>query len=226
MIHEKDTPVDYVTPDEMKELESSASAYGLGVAELMENAGRAVAQVVEREYGYSPGRSVLVVCGNGNNGGDGFVAARHLSDLGWKVRVMLLTIPAEIKTAEARENWRRLAPPIEVEIITNARMLAERREWMDEPMVILDAIFGTGIRGEIREPALTAIIRINRSRAARVAIDIPSGLDPSSGEIRGTAVEADMTVALHAPKIGLRHRERYTGEIIIVPIGIRESNRR
>lgn len=212
--------MDYVTPEEMKRLESSASSRGLGVGELMENAGRAVAETVDRRYRNPSNMRALVVCGNGNNGGDGFVAARYLSRLGWNVTVLLLSDPAGIKTAEARENWNRLVPPVRAGTARDSGAVSELGAWTEDCRVIMDAIFGTGVRGEIREPMLTAIDKINHSSAAKVAIDIPSGLDPATGEIRGTVVEADLTIALHTAKSGLKGREGYTGELIAVPIGI------
>src|SRR4029077_16855939 len=98
--------LDYVTPDEMSKLERGASDYGIGVKDLMENAGRAVAKFVVSRYG--TGRRVCVVCGGGNNGGDGMVAARYLS-ASCEVDVILLTSPEKIRSDEARENWRALA---------------------------------------------------------------------------------------------------------------------
>ena len=80
---------------------------------------------------------------------------------------------------------------------------------------------GTGVRGEVREPIATAIRLINSSSAAKVAVDLPSGLDPASGAVSSAgAVRADVTITLHRPKVGLRDREEYTGEVIVVPIGI------
>jgi hydroxyethylthiazole kinase-like uncharacterized protein yjeF len=214
--------VRYITPERMKELESLASSRGLGVGELMENAGRAVAEVVENRYGSGKSKKVLVVCGTGNNGGDGFVAARYLSQLGWKVKVVLLADPGSIKTAEARENWSKLVPPVRTETAPDAEALGRLKTRMKDQDVILDAIFGTGVRGEIREPAKTAVDLINLSGAAKVSIDIPSGVDPATGQVMGAAVRADLTVALHSAKTGLRGMEQYTGELIAVPIGIRE----
>src|SRR5438309_11426199 len=98
----EDRPLDYVTPYQMSELERGASEYGMGVKELMENAGREVAEFVLSRYG--AGVRVCVICGGGNNGGDGMVAARYLSSR-CNVDVVLLTSPENIRSLEARENW-------------------------------------------------------------------------------------------------------------------------
>jgi NAD(P)H-hydrate epimerase len=127
-----------------------------------------------------------------------------------------------IKTVEARENFDLLAAArVDVSMAGDSEALSERAGLISNAGVILDAIFGTGVRGGIREPMASAIGLINLSKAAKVSIDLPSGLDPSTGEVGpGGAVRADLTVALHAAKTGLRGREDYTGEVVVVPIGI------
>ncbi|MDA4113791.1 MAG: NAD(P)H-hydrate epimerase [Thaumarchaeota archaeon] len=212
---------DFITPQEMREAEARASSYGLDEAALMENAGRAVARVVEERFADIRERKILVVCGLGNNGGDGLVAARYLSGL-WRVRVLLLGRAAEIRTKEASEGWRRLGPAVEKEEVQDESVLLTHRDWFAWAEVILDSILGTGARGEVRQPVAAAIGLINASKATKVAIDIPSGLDPSSGVPGSATVRADITVTLHRAKTGLRGKDEYTGEVIAVPIGIRE----
>jgi ADP-dependent NAD(P)H-hydrate dehydratase / NAD(P)H-hydrate epimerase len=212
--------LDYVTPDEMSRLERGASDYGMGVKDLMENAGRAVAEFVVSRYG--TGRRVCVVCGGGNNGGDGMVAARYLS-ASCDVEVILLTSPEKIKSAEARDNWRALAgTDASVHVAVDAAGLAESSRVFAKSDVIVVAIFGTGVKeGVVREPYASAISSINVAKAPKVAIDLPSGIDPATGAASHPAVKADVTVALHLPKIGLKGREEFTGEVVVVPIGIR-----
>jgi len=218
----EDRPLDYVTPDQMSELERGASEYGMGVKELMENAGREVAEFVMSRYG--AGVRVCVFCGGGNNGGDGMVAARYLSSR-CAVDVVLLTSPENIRSREARENWRALAGTKAVlHIAADAAGLAGSSRVIAKSDVIVVAIFGTGVKeGVVREPYATAISMINGANAVKVAIDLPSGLDPATGAASRPAVKADVTVALHLPKIGLKGREDFTGEVVVVPIGIRES---
>lgn len=212
----------YITPEAMKRLEAGASGYGVSVKALMENAGKGVAEFVASRFGSA--KSICVVCGGGNNGGDGFVAARHLSAR-FPVVVILLTAPERIRTEEARGNW------LALEGTGARRCVADESSAVKglsteitQADVLVVAIFGTGVRGgAVREPYATAISLVNASRGAKVAVDLPSGLDPGSGAASDPCVRADYTLALHRPKVGLRGREALTGEIVVVPIGIRES---
>jgi hydroxyethylthiazole kinase-like uncharacterized protein yjeF len=217
--------LDYITPEEMGELERGASAYGLGVEELMENAGKGVAEFVLAKYGYA--ERICVVCGGGNNGGDGMVAARYLSAR-VKVDVILLTSPENIRSEEARANWHALAgTKAKLHVAEDVAGLVENSNAFAEADAIVVAIFGTGVKGGVvREPYSKAISMINSSLAGKVAIDLPSGIDPATGAASRPAVKADFTVALHLPKIGLKGREEFTGEVVVVPIGIRSLEAR
>ncbi|HLQ03897.1 MAG TPA: NAD(P)H-hydrate epimerase [Nitrososphaerales archaeon] len=213
--------VEYITPEQMMKEEARAASLGIGVGKLMENAGSEVALEVERRYGPLFGRRVLVVAGSGNNGGDGFVAARHLAARGSKVKVLLLSSPEAIRTKEAETNWKRLSEsPVEMLVARDGSELTRLGSEFERAEIVIDAIFGTGIRGEVREPHATAIRLLNASRAKKVALDIPSGLDPLTGEAKGTTVKADVTIALHKAKVGLRRRSEFTGQVVVVPIGI------
>jgi hydroxyethylthiazole kinase-like uncharacterized protein yjeF len=213
--------LDFITPDEMRELEKGASEYGLGVGDLMENAGRGVAEFILSRYGAV--KRVCVVCGGGNNGGDGFVAARYLS-VHCGVKVTLLSSPEKIRTEEARENWHALArTKAELHVVDDVDALAECSSIIAEADVIVVAIFGTGVKGVVvKEPAATAISLINNAKGVKVAVDLPSGIDPETGVASVPTVRADVTVALHLPKVGLKGREEFTGEVVVVPIGIRK----
>jgi len=159
---------------------------------LMEAAGTGLAEAVA---GLAPGGPVRILCGKGNNGGDGLVAARVLRGMGFEV--------------EALEVFAGEAP-------------ADLDAWLEGSGAVVDAIFGTGFEGAPREPAAAAIEAINRCGAPVVACDIASGVDASSGEIAGVAVEADLTVGFHAAKVGHRVApgKWHTGELQIVAIGI------
>ncbi len=165
---------------------------GIPSAQLMETAGTALAEAVAS---LSPQGPVRIVCGKGNNGGDGLVAARHLRSTGFEV--------------ETVELWGDEVP-------------GDLDAWLAGSGAVVDAIFGTGFSGAPREPASAAIDAINRSGAPVVACDIASGVDASSGEIAGAAVEADLTVTFHAAKLGQRIApgKWHTGELRVVPIGI------
>jgi len=216
--------MEYITPEAMGELERGASEYGLGVKQLMENAGRGVAEFVLSRYG--SGRRVCVVCGGGNNGGDGFVAARYLS-ASCRVEVILLTSPEKIRTEEARQNWEALTSTrAEVHVAGETSTVVGLSTTIAEADVIVVAIFGTGVKGgTVNEPCATAISLLNGSKGVKVAVDLPSGIDPATGAASRPTVRADVTLALHLPKAGLRGREEYTGEVVVVPIGIRSVER-
>jgi len=177
---------------------------------LMEAAGSAVAETVA---GLSPEGPVVVVCGKGNNAGDGFVAGRLLRGMGFKVEVLLLWAAEELR-GDAAANLAR----VEAELVGGEGL--DRR--LAGAGAVVDAIFGTGFAGAPREPALAAIEAVNRCGAPVVACDVASGVDASSGEVEGVAVEASVTVSFHAAKLGQRIApgKWCTGELRVVPIGI------
>ncbi|MDX6581312.1 MAG: ADP-dependent NAD(P)H-hydrate dehydratase / NAD(P)H-hydrate epimerase [Solirubrobacterales bacterium] len=176
--------------------------------ELMEAAGRAVAEAAEQLAGPGPAR---VVCGKGNNGGDGLVAARHLAGAGHEVEVLLLSPPGEL-SADAKANLERFDGTVG-EFDPAA---------LDGSGVVVDAIFGTGFSGAARDPAAAAIAAINGCGSPVVAADIASGVDASTGEVAGPAVEATITVSFHAAKLGhwVAPGKRRTGKLRVAPIGI------
>jgi hydroxyethylthiazole kinase-like uncharacterized protein yjeF len=217
--------LEYITPDAMSELERGASGYGLSVKQLMENAGRGVAEFVLSRFGSA--KRVCVVCGGGNNGGDGFVAARYLSAR-CAVKVILLTAPERIRTEEARENWKALSGTgAELHVADDTTTLVGLSSAIAEADVIVVAIFGTGVKGEVvKEPYATAISLVNGAKGVKVAVDLPSGIDPGTGAVSRPTVRADITLALHLPKVGLKGRGEFAGEVVIVPIGIRAETGR
>ncbi len=182
---------------------------GVPSLELMEAAGRAVAEAVA---GLAPEGPVRVVCGKGNNGGDGFVAARLLRGMGFEVEALLLW-PADELRGDAAASFERFGGDL-VEGDPAARLAGSG--------AVVDAIFGTGFEGAPREPAAAAIAAINACGAPVVACDIASGVDASGGEVAGAAVEADITVSFHAAKLGQRIApgKWHTGELRVAPIGI------
>jgi hydroxyethylthiazole kinase-like uncharacterized protein yjeF len=143
------------------------------------------------------------------------------------VKVILLTIPEKIRTREASENWEALAgTKAELHAVDGRAALLEDSSIIADADVIVVAIFGTGVEGGVvKEPYATAISLVNASKGVRVAVDLPSGIDPATGAASIPSVRADVTVALHLPKVGLRGRPEFTGEVVVVPIGIREEPR-
>jgi ADP-dependent NAD(P)H-hydrate dehydratase / NAD(P)H-hydrate epimerase len=177
--------------------------------ELMEAAGRAVAETVA---GLAPEGPVRVVCGKGNNGGDGFVAARLLREMGFEVEALMLW-PGEELRGDAAVNFERFGGEL---------LEGGWDERLSDSGAVVDAIFGTGFEGAPREPAAEAIEAINRCGAPVVACDIASGVDASTGEVAGESVEANVTVSFHGAKLGQRVApgKWHTGELRVVPIGI------
>jgi hydroxyethylthiazole kinase-like uncharacterized protein yjeF len=185
---------------------------GIPSLELMEAAGTALAEAAAEVASPGPAR---VVCGKGNNGGDGLVAARYLAATGFDVETLLLW-PAGELTPDAKANLERLdggfreITPEEV-----ARSLVASG-------VVIDAIFGTGFSGAPRAPADAAIEAISNCGAPVVAADIASGVDAATGEVAGAAVDADLTVSFHAAKLGhwIEPGKGRTGELRVAAIGI------
>ncbi len=194
---------------------------GVPGAVLMENAGRRAADAIEKFLSGAGGKSVAVVAGAGNNGGDGFVIARHLAMRGAKV-VTFLTSPAEKITGEAAVNLnilRKLKHKI-IEIAgEEIKSLSSR---LSESDLILDAVGGTGVCGPLRENLTAIVEQINAASRPVVAVDIPTGLDCDTGEAAGPCVRAAMTVTFIARKKGFDApgAAGYTGEVVVADIGI------
>jgi len=206
----------------MRAIEERAGQLGVSRLLLMENAGKAVADYIAAKMG-AAGRKVVVVAGTGNNGGDGFVAARHLAAYGALVKVFLVGSDGEIRTQEASVNWRILTGmkrSIELIQLPDDSFMDKLRQALSVADVLVDAIFGTGIKGELKDPHASVIEAINRSQAFKLAVDVPSGLDPLTGEVCGRAVEADATVTFHRVKKGLLARRDLVGELVVANIGI------
>jgi NAD(P)H-hydrate epimerase len=206
----------------MRAIEERAERLGVSRLLLMENAGKTVADYIERKMG-AAGRKVVVVAGTGNNGGDGFVAARHLAAYGARVKVFMIGLSENIRTPEASLNWRiakKMNQSIELFQLRDESFMSSIEKAISEADVVVDAIFGTGLRGELKEPYASVIGLINKSGAFKLAVDVPSGLDPLTGEVCGAAVRADATVTFHRAKKGLFARQDLVGELVVANIGI------
>ncbi|MEM1550783.1 MAG: NAD(P)H-hydrate dehydratase [Candidatus Bathyarchaeia archaeon] len=209
-----------ITSREMRALDINSEYFGISRLQLMENAGRCVAEeIASRFKPYE--KDVAVFCGLGGNGGDGFVAARHLICMGFKVSVILAGRGSDISNEEAKKNW---------EALKSLRRSINIREVYDSSLipeikanVIIDALLGIGLKAPPRPPISQLIKKINESDAYRVAVDVPSGIDSDSGEVLGEAVKAHLTVTLHKAKPGLLKAKEYVGELVIRSIGIPEE---
>jgi NAD(P)H-hydrate epimerase len=206
-----------LTPEQAKELDAAAQDRGIAAADLMERAGVAVARACADLCGGVYGRRAVVVCGKGNNGGDGFVAARHLARWGMRVLVVMLEEPSPLSEPTAT-NARRLAEA-DVRVLPFTEGVLERE--LDRADVAVDAIFGTGFRGMPEGIWASAIGALAGSGAPVVAVDIPSGVDGASGGIEGESVRAELTVTFGAAKTGvvLLPGAARAGAVRVVDIG-------
>ncbi len=210
-----------LSPQQAVDLDRETQARRVAADVLMERAGRAVARAVVDLTGGSYGRRVVVVCGKGNNGGDGFVAARHLAT--WGVAVRVLTVdPPEGFREPAAANLTRLA---EVGVAVRACAPALLARELARADVAVDAIFGTGFRGIPEDRWADAIAGLNEGAPPVVAVDIPSGVDGSTGLVEGEAVWSDLTVTFGAPKVGavLMPGAERAGALRVVDIGFPED---
>jgi NAD(P)H-hydrate epimerase len=206
-----------ITSREMRALELNAEYLGVSQLQLMENAGAAVANVVRTRF-RSLKTKVVVFSGLGGNGGDGFVAARHLFAIGYNVAVVLAGRPSEISHDVAKKNCEalyRLQKNMTVHEVYDSSLVPEVNA-----DVVIDALLGIGLKDEARPPVKQLIQRVNRLKAFRISADVPSGLDADSGKAFGEAVRADLTVTFHRAKPGLLKAKRFVGELIVAEIGL------
>src|SRR5919197_1012545 len=210
-----------ITSEQMYSIEQNGdSIFGMRRFLMMENAGHGVADFIVHKFKNLKNKKIVVVCGTGNNGGDGFVASRHLAGYGAKIMVVLLGSPSDLRSEEARLNWGIIEKMDSIEIIFGKEVTDEVRSRIAKAGIILDSIFGTGIKGEIREPYASAIDAINKSNAYILAVDIPSGFDPNTGQIHEKCVRADATITFHRLKVGFARSRKYTGPVHVEWIGI------
>ena len=187
-----------LTPDEAGALDRAAQEAGTPAAALMERAGRAVARAAVDLVGGVYGRRVVVVCGKGNNGGDGLVAARHLARWGMRVVVIVVEHLGTLREPAA-SNLARLS---EVGVRARGWSSATLAHELARADVAIDAIFGTGFRGFPEDEWADAIDGLNAGPAPIVAVDIPSGVNGATGAVEGEAVRAEVTVTFGAAKVG------------------------
>jgi len=197
---------------------------GLPGIVLMENAGRQIAEAARAMLAPGKRARVVILAGPGNNGGDGFVVARHLAMAGIRPEVALLA-PREKIVGDADTNLRVLeALGFQVRVLAGKveAVLGALCPMLAEADLVVDGMLGTGTRGEIREPYASVIGAVNDARRPVLAIDIPSGLDPDTGKPLGPTVRATKTVTLAAVKVGFRKpgAEEYTGEVVLADIGV------
>lgn len=202
---------------QVRELDRQAiEQYGIPGVVLMENAGRGVAEVLLTQRITGP---VHIVCGKGNNAGDGYVIARHLDAQGIGV-VVHQCAPDQELSGDAAINYRILkCAQLTVLPVTTMDVLGQR---LQEAQWIIDALLGTGLTGIVREPFYGVIRTMNASDKPILAVDLPSGMDADSGQPLGVCVVAQQTVTFVAPKQGFSNPEshQYTGQVHVASIGV------
>ena len=206
-----------LTRQQVREVDRRAfEVYGVPSIVLMENAARGAADAADEMLRHTKGRPAVILCGGGNNGGDGLAVARHLSNRGHPVQIVLCTRPQDFK-GDALTNWR----------IVQASGLPWRGyrpefERFEGAGLIIDAVFGTGLTAEPRSPFGSIAGAVEHSGAPVLAVDLPSGLDCDTGLPLGpSCIKAERTVTFVAPKAGFANPEslRYTGEVSVADIG-------
>jgi hydroxyethylthiazole kinase-like uncharacterized protein yjeF len=215
MRHEK-ASAQYILSREMRALEVNAEYFGITLLQLMENAGRNVsAEVASR---FPKQKKIAIFCGLGGNGGDGFVAARHLIAMGYKVVVVLAGKSTAVAHPAALQNLcalQALGESIPFYEVTDSSTLPTVTA-----DIVIDALLGTGTKGKIKPPIKQLVTYINAMDAFKIAVDTPTGIDSDTGEVLGTAVKADVTVTFHKPKTGLEKAKKHVGELIVAGIGL------
>ncbi len=221
-----------LTVSEMREVDRlTTERHGISQLSLMENAGSAVARFIAAHFAPIEDRRIAVLCGRGNNGGDGFVAARLLHEMGAEPAVFLFADPSELR-GEAAENYKRMNAALngagtQPKIIRDAASWESARESAMRSRIIVDALLGTGLRGPV-EGVLAQCIQYINNEANRpdaltrmVSVDIPSGISGDDGATAGPAIAADYTVTFTAPKIGMLSASAasFVGRLSVAKIG-------
>jgi hydroxyethylthiazole kinase-like uncharacterized protein yjeF len=194
--------------------------YGVPSLALMENAGRSVADQAVKMVAKASKPCVCVVCGLGNNAGDGFVIARHLINAGVRTKIFLIGKGSQLKT-DAAVNYRilkKLKYPFKEVGKINSSFLKD----LNRADAVVDAIFGVGLNREVKDPFRSVIEAINEKAGKVISVDAPSGIDGTTGKIYGICIKADVTVTFSFMKKGFLKRQgpKYTGKVIVVDIGI------
>jgi NAD(P)H-hydrate epimerase len=217
-----------LTAQQMRAVDRAAlETFGVPTALLMENAGRGVAELVRREAGgagLGAGARVRVVCGAGSNGGDGLVAARHLALEGADVRVVCVAARAKI-TGDAAAALATLEAmggvPIDDGSAWGEAEAPRWREALADAEVVVDALFGTGLRDDVRGVPAIAIAAMNAAPGLKIAVDIPSGIEADSGRVCGVAFRADVTATMGARKLGFSiDADVPAGRVEVIGLGV------
>ncbi len=218
-MREKTKNVVVITSREMRAVEVNAEYFGVSLLQLMENAGRNVAFEIASRFPRE--QKIAIFCGLGGNGGDGFVAARHLLAQGFKVSVILAGKGKDIRHEAALKNWcalQSLRESIPIKEVTDGSAIPKV-----DAAIAVDALLGTGTKGKLKPPITQIVEYINTLSAFKIAVDVPTGIDSDNGEVLGNAVKANATITFYKAKRGLYDAKKYAGELIIRDIGLPEE---
>lgn len=214
-----------MTRDEVRAFDWRAiNSLGIPGVVLMENAGRGCAELIRDKLVGITKPKVCVFCGTGNNGGDGYVIARHLINCGFEITVVICGDRNKIK-GDAKTNldiWEKMGQPVHQLDLDNDDVAGRVKSFATGADLIVDSIFGTGLSGQLNDKYKRLIESINAQNLPILAVDIPSGLDCDTGELLGAAIIAKYTVTFVAVKKGFLSAQaaQYTGEIFIASIGV------
>ncbi len=226
----RQSDLERMSGQEMQGADARAQRLGTSGEWLMEQAGvatAAAARALMVSADRSSGSLVLILCGPGNNGGDGLVAARRLAEHGIASEVVLLSSSGHPSTSDAMHNWERLDGIARVNRVATGRDsdIALYLNGIERAGLVIDALLGTGVRGPLREPIRTAVdvaVRAREHRVPVLAVDTPTSVDLSTGEPSDPVVRADVTITFHRPKEGHASRvgKILAGRVLVAPIGI------
>ncbi len=206
-----------ISSDEMKALEMNAEYFEISPIQMMENAGNAIAREIVKRF-TSENTHVTILVGTGGNGGDGLVAARHLSALGYIVKIILVGRESNIVLESVKKNWKAIQFMVEsVEIVKvyDSTLIPKI-----ECEIAVDALLGTGMKGALKPPILQAVQAFNKAQCFKVSVDVPSGLHSDTGKVVNECVTADLTITFHRIKPGLLKAKKYVGDLIVADIGL------
>ena len=208
-----------LTVENTRKVERLANESGISYLQLMENAGSYCARIIRQTFENTNKRNVLIVCGKGKNGGDGFVIARKLFENGYKVNVvMAMGLPTDGESSEMLSRIRAMG-------INIAYFNETTDKYFEDAQIIIDCIFGVGFRGEPDATITSLINKINNSSATVVSIDVPSGLEGDSNKAPNNSITADMTIAVLVmkPVHVLKPSMEKCGKVVVAPLGIPEK---
>jgi len=201
----------------MKALEMNAEYFGISPLQMMENAGNAIAREIVKRF-TSENTQVTILAGTGGNGGDGLVAARHLSALGYRVKIILVGKESNMVLESVKKNWKAIqfiAESVKIVKAYDSSLISKI-----DGEIVVDALLGTGIKGSLKPPILQAVQAFNEAQCFKVAVDVPSGLHPDTGKVVDECVTADLTITFHRIKTGLLKAKKYVGDLIVANIGL------